>query len=261
MWGVLSVALVAFSVPPGIAKTALAIEEPGGIVIEAVEYRAAPAAHRRTVILVGDGAEGSGAGAVDSLAEALFARGIDVVTWDKRGTGASSGRWDYGASDSADLLCVVQAVDGRTFGREIGLLGVGTGGLAALEAASRTARVTALALYGVGVHGVPPAPGAWLTPETLPGRFWLWLQGVRIAAAGAEGAPAEPLPALQRLRPRAVFVSVGGRDPRVSRDDARALFEAARVPKEWGYAPGAGERPPAEQIAGRVADFFTRRLR
>lgn len=261
MWVTLAAVLISFSVPQGIAKTALSIEGPDAVAIRVVEYRLDADEHRRTVILVGDGAEGTSAGAVDALAQALFERGLDVVTWDKRGTGGSTGRWDYGASDAADLMSVIEVMNRRTFGREIGLMGLGTGGVAALDVAARTTRARALAIYGVGIHGVPMPAGTWLAPTTLPGRFWLWIQGVRPAVVLDEPAQSEPLEAVERLRRRPIFVAVGGRDSRVSRDDARALFDAARAPKEWGFAPGADEQPPAEQIAGRVADFFTRRLR
>lgn len=254
MWGSLFTALVAFSVPPSVARTPLEIVAADGVVLAAVEYRADPAAHRRTIIITGDAADGADSSSVDALAEALFVRDLDVVVWSRRGTGESTGRWDYGAADGEDLLAVVDAVDRRTFGHEIGLLGVGTGGAISLVAATRTAKAEAVALYGVGIHGVP-AP-----EEGMLSRLFLRLQGVRLGAALAS-EPVDLTELAKRIRRRPVFLSVGGRDERVTRDEAMALYELLAPPKEWGFAPGAGTSPPLAQYAPQAADFFVRRLR
>lgn len=253
MWGMLITALVAFSVPASVARTPLEVTAEDGTVLTAMAYRADAAAHRRTIIITGDGADGAESSPVDALAEALFARGLDVVVWNRRGTGDSMGRWNYGAADGADLLAVIDAVDRRTFGHDLGLLGIGSGGAISLAAAARTAKAEAVALYGVGVNGVPAVD------EGMLSRLFLRLQGVRLGAAEAS-APPDFGGIAKRLRRRPVFLSVGGRDERVTRDEALELYGMLAPPKEWGYAPGAGETPPTEQYANQAADFFVRRL-
>lgn len=254
MWASVIAAVVAFSVPASVSRTPLEISAADGIVLAAVEYRADPAEHRRTVIVTGDAADGADSSSVDALAEALFARGLDVVVWSRRGTGESTGRWDYGAADGEDLLAVVDAVDRRTFGHEIGLLGVGTGGAISLAAATRTAKAEAIAVYGVGIQGVPASE------EGMLSRLFLRLQGVRLGVAAA-GESMDMTHLAKRLRRRPVFLSAGGRDDRVTRDEALELYALLAPPKEWGFAPGAGMAPPVDQYAAQVADFFVRRLR
>lgn len=254
MWGSIFTALVAFTVPASVARTPLEITAADGVVLAAVEYRADADEHRRTVIVTGDAADGADSSSVDALAEALFGRGLDVVVWSRRGTGESGGRWNYGAADGEDLLAVIDAIDRRTFGHEIGLLGVGSGGAISLAAATRTAKVEAVALYGVGIRGVPAPEEGLLT------RFFLRLQGVRLGVA-EEGEPIDFAALAKRLRRRPVFLSIGGRDDRVTRDEAFELYELLTPPKEWGFAPGAGASPPVGQYAAQSADFFVRRLR
>lgn len=254
MLGSIITALVAFTVPASVVKTPLEITAADGIVLAAVEYRADGEVHRRTVIITGDAADGAESSSVDALAEALFGRGLDVVVWSRRGTGESTGRWDFGAADGEDLLAVIDAIDRRTFGHELGLVGVGTGGAISLGAAARTAKAEAVALYGVGIRGVPGLEEGLLT------RFFLRLRGVRLGAAG-ESEPMDMAAMAKRLRRRPVFLSIGGRDDRVTRDEALELYGLLTPPKEWGFAPGAGASPPVDQYAAQAADFFVRRLR
>jgi hypothetical protein len=66
---------------------------------------------------------------------------------------------------------------------------------------------------------------------------------------------------VKKLKRRPLFVSVGGQASRVSKDEALELYRAAMPPKEWGFAPGAGDKPPINMMASQVVDFFVRRLR
>ncbi len=267
MWGVTAVAILAFTVSPGVARTPLAVQAEDGVTLHVVEYRADAKVHRRTLVLLGDGIEGSSSSETDGLAEALFLSGFDVITWDRRGTGHSEGVWDYGSSDEVDFLAVTSAISSRTFGHEVGLVGIGTGGVEALKVFNRTANAKALAIYGVGPNGVPDSTsGAWKQlnqPGSVTGRWLLRLRGVRMTSnAVPEGEPPANLTRLiTKLGSRPLMIGAGGRDRRVPSQDTLALFRAAHPPKEWLFAPAADDSPPISELAPRFEDFFRRRLR
>lgn len=257
-------AVLSFPVVEPATRTNLTVTAGDGTALHVLEYRYQGQA-RPTVILIGDRTEGTRGRNVDKLAEQLFHRGLDVVTWDRRGTGQSEGAFDFGRSDAGDLTAVLEAVARRSE-QPVGILGLGTGGVAVLKGPHQSPAVGALALYGVGIHGVPYDGEGMLaslaSPRSFSGRLWLRMRGVRLADDSGESEPstAELGRAAAQIRRTPALYIAPGQFARVPAEDVRALFEAGRPPKEWLLAPQAGSNPPVFSMGARISDFFRKSL-
>ena len=263
MWGALAAIVLSFTVSPGVNRNVLNVPSSENTTLEATEYRYQQQ-QRETLILTGDGWEGAKTPFIDQTAEALFLRGFDVVIWDKRGTGDSTGKYDFGHSDAEDLARVLAAVAKRTGRHGIGMLALGSGGVAAFKVTAKTSKVQALAVYDTGIYGAPfPETGlsAWMNnPEHSTSKWFFKLRGIEVD----ENAPPyqdEDLRLLvSNLHHTPLLVSAGGRSSRIDPVAARQLYEAANAPKQWLYAPWSADEPPVSEWAPQLEDFFRRYL-
>jgi alpha-beta hydrolase superfamily lysophospholipase len=265
MWGLTLAAVLAFTVGQGsVERSWFAVQSQDGVELGVWAYTHAGDAPRPTIIVTSDGHAGVRARDTRSLAESLFLRGFDVAIWDRRGIGNSGGYYDFGASDAVDLQHIADAVAARTRGAPVGLVGVGSGGAASLQAAVAGDTVKAVAVYGVGRGGPGVVDGLWarwVNPGSFWGR-WLWrLRGVRIAAdfPGQPSSPHDAASAVRNLGRLPVLVSAGGQ-MRVELTAVEELYRAARPPREWVYIPTARSFPPVQAWGNHLQNFFGRHL-
>jgi uncharacterized protein len=213
-----------------------------------------------TVILV----HGTGAERASLLAETrlLAAAGFGVLTLDLPGQGLSAGvtRWgdpeERAVSAAVDWLSTRPEVDPQ----RIGAFGLSFGGYVLLQAALTEPRLKALVLASTPEDldaETRRANGAWGILSALPARWVLH----RYRGQVRDRPPPE---AVAALAPRAVFVIGGERDRLVPPFASRALFDAAREPKELWIIPGAGHAGFAamagEEYGRRLVGFFSRAL-
>jgi uncharacterized protein len=209
-----------------------------------------------TVILV----HGTGAERASLLEETrLLARaGFGVLTLDLPGQGLSAGitRWgdpeERAVSAAVDWLSTRREVDRE----RIGAFGLSFGGYVLLQSAVAERRLKALVLASTPEDldaETRRANGAWGTLSALPA---LWVLH-RYRGQVRELPPRE---AVAALAPRAVLIIGGERDRLVPPSAARALFDAAREPKELWIIPAAGHAGFAavagEEYGRRLAAFF-----
>lgn len=257
--------LIAFSVAEGASRDVLSVRSIDGTWLHVTLYRTGSSDVRPILILTGDRGAGTQDETLDALAAALFHRGLDVVLWDQRGTGKSGGVFDDGFSAPTDLAAVVDAVRHVAPQQPLGLVGVGTGGVAALKRAADDKRIGAVAVYGVGIRGTAPhSEGYWgrfFSYDTIPGRWLAKLWGIRLSREKIPPREQEELAGtVTRFKRRPLLVAIGSEARRVSVDEARQLFQVANPPKEWMMAPGFADQPPVSAWAPRLEAFFRKFL-
>ncbi len=206
----------------------------------AVRCRCAGDAPRAAVVVVHGFSASAACSNVESLAEVLYADGLDVVTYDARGHGSSEGESTLGDHEHHDVAAAVRCARERT--PHVVLVGASMGAVAALRYA-----VSDPAL--VGVVSVS-CPAQWRLPRNLRGvlaasmtrtplgrRLTARLTGVRIAARWTDPEP--PLSLVSRLEVPAVFVH-GTNDRFISMRDAELLHNAANSARRLVIVKGMG---------------------
>ena len=193
--------------------------------------------------------------------ELLRPGGFDLLAFDAREHGLSDP--DGFASmvkfseDIRGAVSYARESRGALDGGGIGVLGLSTGGSAAIHAAAHDPRITAVAT--VGAFAVPSAR------VLLGKRWWLLAPGVPLAFRLAERRVGfrfhEEAP--QRLvgRSRARFLFIHGADDAVIPvANARQLAEAAGPKAEAWIIPGRGHSDPNREpeMAARLTTFFGR---
>ncbi|MCR4406932.1 MAG: alpha/beta fold hydrolase [Anaerolineae bacterium] len=193
--------------------------------------------------------------------------GYNVLMFDFRGHGRSDGqRVSMGFLERLDLLGAVDYLRGRGIER-VGVLGFSMGGVVAMSTAPHCeaiaavvsdggfARLERAVAAGARERGFP----AFLTP--FFGRVVVWLAGLRL---GLRLAEADPVRWVDKIAPRALFIIHGGRDPYVSVEEARKLYQRAGEPKELWIVPEAPHRQVdvhcPQEYRQRVLGFFDRWL-
>lgn len=193
--------------------------------------------------------------------------GYNVLMFDFRGHGRSDGqRVSMGVLERLDLLGAVDYLRERGIER-VGVLGFSMGGVVAMSTAPHSEAIVAVVsdggfsrleravAAGARQRGLP----AFLTP--LFGRLVVWLAGLRL---GVRLSEADPLRWVDKIAPRALFIIHGGRDPYVSVEEARELYQRAGEPKELWIVPEAPHRQVdahrPEEYRQRVLGFFDRWL-
>ncbi len=208
-----------------------------------------PSANGATIILLHD--HGGSARDVLPQAEALAEAGYGVLLGDLRGHGQSEiARFDRAAAVEDVVTAAAWLLRRDDAAVRIGVLGVGLGGTLALQAASRSKYIHAVAAddpLPATLDDLPPPAGVldllWRTRQE-----YLFLSAVD-RFAGAAHLPANTR-ALARLAGRPVWLSCATRDPQQHR--ARHLFDAARRPKTlYEYPPVA-----PDTVADPLLAFF-----
>jgi uncharacterized protein len=174
------------------------------------------------------------------IREHLLAAGFGVCSFDKRGVGGSTGRWEEAAigEQAEDVLAAVEALlADENVDTPVGLFGHSQGGWVVVEAAGRGARVA----FIVTNSGPGVTPGE---QERYAGR-------VHLERAGA--TPDEIREGMRRLD----LVLALMRD-RVPLDDVRSNFEAAGI-AEVGYdLPLVPDDPATWNLASALMDYDPR---
>ncbi len=267
MVGIALAAVLSFSVAGGATKERIPLAAEDGTTLSAVVYRNGGVPHRPTVVLAAHGPAQGESGYTDELALELFVRGFDVVVWDRRGTGKSGGLWDYGRSDAGDLRDVLREAVERTDPPRVGVIGLGSGAVAAIRAVRDVPEVGVVVVHGVGLTGLTPIGRGWLAgmsnPDSMVGRWVLAFRGIRAdAAAFPRVVPKVDLrEAMRGWGRRRTLVSAGGHDDLVRVEEVRALFDAAPAPKEWLMADSIGGEPDVHRWGMPVEDFLRTHLR
>jgi alpha-beta hydrolase superfamily lysophospholipase len=190
-------------------------------------------------------------------ARRLVAAGFSVLMIDQQAHGETPGdHITFGWRESADVHAALAWIRARLPGRRIGVIGVSLGG-ASFQLQAQPAHVDALVLEAVHPdlrRATRNRVGRWMTPLLLA------QIGPRL------GVSVEQLDPVRHIADVAtpVLVVGGERDGDTTAADTRALYDAARPPKELWIVPGAAHEDfskvaPAGYDA-RVVAFLRRYL-
>jgi fermentation-respiration switch protein FrsA (DUF1100 family) len=204
------------------------------------------------------------------LGQAVWLRraGYGVLLFDLRASGESGGNTvTFGYREADDVLGAADYLAGRgdTDPARTGVLGESLGAATAIIAAGRSRAFAAVvadssftsveSMIGTSfqrVTGMPPFPFAPLVT---------WLA---VRETGLQPADIAPLAAVPHVSPTPLFLIHGGNDTLVPAESSRALFAAAREPKQLWLLDGMEHGEDRALLAGeherRVTDFFDRYL-
>jgi alpha-beta hydrolase superfamily lysophospholipase len=196
---------------------------------------------------------------VAAIAAALLDAGYDVVTYDARGHGDSTGRCTLGDLERHDVAAARAAVDPGS--GPVVLVGISMGAIAVLRHAADPRPVGPGAPPLAGVVTVS-APARWKLPRTGRGvasaaitstalgrAFAARRLGVRIAPT--RHRPEPPIELVSRVSvPVAVIHGID--DPFLPSSNARALHDAAAAPRRLDLVPGAWHAHGADTPAAVV---------
>ncbi|MBE2999984.1 alpha/beta fold hydrolase [Nocardiopsis sp. HNM0947] len=236
-----------------------------GVGIDAALLRGAEP--RTTAVVIANGFTGTRRSPhTRAIAEALYSAG-DVMTFDFRGHHGSEGRSTVGNAEIHDLEAVLEQL------RELGYTRVATVGFSMGAAvAIRHAAIFGGADAVVAVSG----PSRWYYRGTRQmrllhvgigrraGRFFLrTFRKVRVVDRKWSVRPAEPREIAGEVAPAPLLVVHGDSDGFFPTTHATAIHGAAREPKDLWIEPGMGhaERAVTPDLAGRLRDWLTERLR
>jgi fermentation-respiration switch protein FrsA (DUF1100 family) len=249
--------------PAGLALQSVRFDATDGVRLSGWLTLATP---RAPTILLVPGFKGDRAGMIP-YARFLHAAGYNVLLYDSRGTGASSGNFSLGLREVDDVLGAVRYL-GRTQrvkNHRIGILGVSLGAGVAIVAAARSSRILAtvadsayvdqravvdrLDSLHLGPLSVPLAPIAPLIVDRVLGKPL---------------ASFSPLHSIRKIAPRAILLihSDHDRNPTTPLSGAFRLKHAAgRNAFLWVAPKGGHSRAYAAQpgqYRRGVVNFFRR---
>ncbi|QQS13727.1 MAG: alpha/beta fold hydrolase [Rhodospirillales bacterium] len=201
-----------------------------------------------------------------SRARFLHRAGYSSILVDMRAHGRSDGAFTtFGGRESLDARAVIAEARRRFPGQRVAAIGFSLGGAALLlgdapapldalvvEAVYATLEDSARNRVAAGMGAAVGATLPWLLYAQMPLRFGVSHRALRpVERIGAAAAP--------------VFVLGGERDPYTPPAETRALFDAARSPKEMWIVPGA-HHWDLHDIAGaeyerRILAFLGRHLK
>lgn len=197
----------------------------------------------------------------------LHALGYGVLLFDFRGAGQSARkRVTVGWLEKRDLLGAVGFLRGRIRpDAPLGVLGYSMGGAVAIMAAAEDRRISAVAtdsayaeLDAVIRYGIKRLPTSM---ARLFGSLSVYL-GERMS--GHPSRKVRPLDHVPSVSPTPLLLIHGMEDTQISYENALALYEHAREPKEVWLVEGSGhckayEDRPQEYVE-RLSTFFQRGL-
>jgi alpha-beta hydrolase superfamily lysophospholipase len=193
--------------------------------------------HRATIVLC----HGYPSNRADVLPAIPFLHeaGYDILAFDFRRLGESEGRMTtIGLREPLDLHGAVTFARSRR-DKPIGVLGLSMGAATALMEAADDPRVEAVVADSPFANLAAQVPRRFGSGAAagLMGRYACWLGGCLI---GERVGNASPLGAIPRIAPRPVLLIHGDADRVIPDADSRALYAAARQPKQLWIVPGAG---------------------
>lgn len=189
-------------------------------------------------------AHGLGAHADDptvvATAEALFARGLDVVTYDARGHGQSGGASTLGDLEEHDVAAAVELAARRT--DAVVLVGASMGAIAVLRHASRRPGLAGVVTVSCPSRWVlprtPRAFAAAVITRTAAGRA-LAAKAMRIRIASKWTDPDAPVALVPRISSPIAIVH-GTADSFIPSSAAAELFAVAGEPRSLHLVEGMG---------------------
>lgn len=229
-----------------------------------------PSPNSQAAVIVVHGRNGNRADEAIGLPEiskALVERGYNVLAFDLRGHGESSGdRLSFGPWETGDLLGAVDYVKLQGIQpRHIGVLGISMGAATALLAAADSDEIQAVVADSAYANisevieaEFPQASGlpAFFTPGAMQmGRLLL---GIDLGAAAPEKVVA-------KIAPRPILLIQGEEDELVPPSHAERLLRVAGPNAQLWLVPGAKHARAFRQdpvgYLGRVVNFFHGALR
>jgi pimeloyl-ACP methyl ester carboxylesterase len=211
-----------------------------GVTISAACLPGPPAASA-VVVLVHGFLNSSRSPVVHGFARLLTSK-VHVIVPDLRGHGRSGGRVTLGALEPLDVAAAVDAAHDTWPGLPVVTVGTSLGGIAVIRHAG---------LIG-GVAGtVAISAPAWYDPETRPGARRITRivesRAMRQMAAaflrtrlGALPPVGDMLAAVANIAPAFTVVVHDPDEEYFGEEHARAIYEAAKEPKDLWLLPGAG---------------------
>jgi pimeloyl-ACP methyl ester carboxylesterase len=170
-------------------------------------------------------------------ARLLADAGYGVLLFDLPGTGQSEGaRWQGHEQDAVESGVEFLARQPGVHSGSVGIFGFSVGAALAIEAAARGSRVGAFVLAGCFADVQEQTQYEYRRYGRVSQWPALWVD--QHFAQGMEGL--RPLAHIAAIAPRPVLFIAGDADPFVPNEGSRALYRAAREPKELWIVPGAG---------------------
>jgi pimeloyl-ACP methyl ester carboxylesterase len=189
-------------------------------------------------------------------ANGLVEAGYGAVLFDLPGCGESAGAVDWGAPSQRAIRHAVQFAREQPGVRHVGALGFSVGSAILGVVAPREPSIEAVVL-----EGTFPSAKAELDSEfSRWGPLTQWPAEIAAWQSGLDFSALRPVDGIAQLSPRPLLVIAGELDATVPPKMARALFDAAREPKELWIVPGAHHGDYLEATSGaaesRLRAFF-----
>jgi uncharacterized protein len=196
-------------------------------------------------------------------AKLLARHGYGVLLFDRRGEGESEGDPNaFGWQGERDVHAAVSYLQRQADvdPQRIGGIGLSVGGEMMIEAAAESSALKAIVSEGASSRSV--------RDEIAIGSNWQEVLATGVVAGGTavfnNNLPPRTLKSLVPQISGATFFVYGERGQPAEEPANRALYKAARDPKQIWEVPGSGhiggtEAQPAE-YERRIVDFFDRRL-
>jgi dipeptidyl aminopeptidase/acylaminoacyl peptidase len=197
----------------------------------------------------------------------LHQAGFNVLTYDMRGVGRSSGSITLGALERRDLISVVDYLVSRpdVDKEKIGALGFSLGGATTIMAAAQDIRIKAVvddSGYADIRHWFKASIVEALRHATDPFSV-LSLQMIQWRT-GIDADTLRPAARIALISPRPVLIIQGTADETLPPSNSIENYRAARQPKDLWLVPGAGHGQTLQKEGAvyvrRVVAFFRRAL-
>jgi uncharacterized protein len=219
--------------------------EGDGVRLRAWRFRAR-GARRGTVVYLHGVADNRGSGI--PIADRFVSKGFDVIAYDSRAHGDSTGEaCTYGYHEKRDLSRVLDSVEGKP----VILIGTSLGAAVALQAAAEDQRI--VAVIAVATF----SDLRTVASERAP--FFASRGNIEDAfeiaqkQASFEVGAVSPVAAAARIR-APVLVIHGENDRETPADHSRRVFAALRSPKRLIIVPGAGHNDCLRPDVWRAID-------
>lgn len=201
-----------------------------------------------------------------SLVKPFHQAGYAVLLFSYRGHGLSEGNrfgFTYGARESEDVDAAVRFLTHTLGVQHVGAVGHSAGAVSILLSASHNPDIRAV----IAASPFPSLEEVWKSnrPPFVPKALLEMTCQFSEWTRGYSRQQIRPLDVIDRISPRPLLLIHGSRDSRISFEQSRRLFYAAREPKQMWVAEGASHAEVRSPVLDSMADemilFFDRALR